>query len=148
MLIFGVKNPTTQTVATDGLVNVGNVYRKFCCKNSCGVGAFGTNTQSINLNHCGIYHITATFVASATVAGDVTFQLLLNDVEATGAFATETITTPNTEFRTFVIDYYVLVDTSCVLGYNSVASQTITFQNTGVEATITSVVVNVDKVKA
>lgn len=148
MLIFGVKNPSTQAVATNGFVNLGNVYRKFCCKNSCGIGAFGTNSQSISLNHCGIYHVTATFVATGDVAGDVTFQLLIDGEAVSGAFSTETITTPTTELRTFVIDYYVLVDNACTLGYNTIASKTISFQNTGVDATISSVIVNVDKVKA
>ena len=29
MLLIGTKNTTSQTVLTDGLVNIGNVYRKF-----------------------------------------------------------------------------------------------------------------------
>lgn len=146
MLLIGVKNTGTQTVLADGIVNIGSVYRKYCKKNACGFPAFARTTNDITLNHSGIYHLTATFVASAPAAGDVTVQLLVNGEVVDGVFATETITTATTEFRTMVIDYYVLVDKDCILNTESTVAQTISFQNTGVDATFTSVVVNVDKV--
>ena len=146
MLLIGVKNTGTQTVLADGIVNIGSVYRKYCKKNACGFPAFARTANDISLQHSGIYHLTATFVASAPAAGDVTVQLLVNGEVVDGAFATETITTATTEFRTMVIDYYVLVDKDCILNTESTVAQTISFQNTGVDATFTSVVVNVDKV--
>ncbi len=146
MLLIGVKNTGTQTVLADGLVNIGSVYRRYCKKNSCGFPAFTRTANDISLNHSGIYHVTATFVTSAPAPGDVTVQLLINGEVVDGAFATETITTAATEFRTMVIDYYVLVDKDCILNTESTVAQTISFQNTGVSATFTSVVVNVDKV--
>lgn len=146
MLLIGVKNTGTQTVLADGIVNIGSVYRKYCKKNACGFPAFARTANDISLQHSGIYHLTATFVASAPAAGDVTVQLLVNGEVVDGVFATETITTATTEFRTMVIDYYVLVDKDCILNTESTVAQTISFQNTGVDATFTSVVVNVDKV--
>jgi hypothetical protein len=146
MLLLGVKNTGTQTVLADGIVNIGSVYRKYCKKNACGVPAFARTANDISLQQSGIYHLTATFVASAPAAGDVTVQLLVNGEVVDGVFATETITTATTEFRTMVIDYYVLVDKDCILNTESTVAQTISFQNTGVDATFTSVVVNVDKV--
>ena len=146
MLLIGVKNTGTQTVLADGIVNIGSVYRRYCKKNDCGVPAFARTANDISLQHSGIYHLTATFVASAPAAGDVTVQLLVNGEVVDGVFATETITTATTEFRTMVIDYYVLVDKDCILNTESTVAQTISFQNTGVDATFTSVVVNVDKV--
>lgn len=146
MLLIGVKNVGTQTVLTDGIVNIGSVYRKYCKKNACGVTAFSRTANDISLQHSGIYHLTATFVASAPTAGTVTVQLLVNGEPVDGAFASETITTATTELRTMVIDYYVLVDKDCVLNTESTAIQTISFENTGDDATFTSVVVNVDKV--
>jgi hypothetical protein len=146
MLLIGVKNTGTQTVLADGLVNIGSVYRKYCKKNACGFPAFARTANDITFNHSGIYHLTATFVVSAPAAGDVTVQLLVNGQVVDGAFATETITTATTEFRTMVIDYYVLVDKDCILNTESTIAETISFQNTGVDATFTSVVVNVDKV--
>lgn len=146
MLLLGVKNTGTQTVLTDGIINIGSVYRRFCKKNSCGIGAFSRTAQDITLNHSGIYHITATFVGSGDAAGVVTVQLLENGEPVAGAFSSETITTVDTELRTFVIDYYILVDKDCVLGSSSTIAKSISFSNTGVDATFTSVVVNVDKV--
>ena len=146
MLLLGVKNTGTQTVLTDGIINIGSVYRRFCKKNSCGIGAFSRTAQDITLNHSGIYHITATFVGSGDAAGVVTVQLLENGEPVAGAFSSETITTVDTELRTFVIDYYILVDKDCVLGNSSTIAKSISFSNTGVDATFTSVVVNVDKV--
>ena len=146
MLLIGVKNTGTQTVLVDGIVNIGSVYRRYCKKNSCGITAFSRTANDISLNHSGIYHLTATFVVSAPAAGTVTVQLLVNGQPIDGAFASETITTATTELRTMVIDYYVLVDKDCVLNTESTVAQTISFENTGDDATFTSVVVNVDKV--
>lgn len=146
MLLIGVKNTGTQTVLTDGLINIGSVYRRYCKKNSCGVPAFSRTANDISLQHSGIYHLTATFVASGTAAGVVTVQLLQNGEEVEGAFASETITTATTELRTLVIDYYILVDRDTILNTDSTIAQTISFENTGIPATFTSVVVNVEKV--
>ena len=146
MLLLGVKNASTQTVLTDGIINLGSVYRRYCKKNSCGIGAFSRTSQDVTLNHSGIYHITATLVGSGDAAGIVTVQLLENGEPIAGAFSSETITTATTELRTFVIDYYVLVDKDSVLGSTSTIAKTISLTNTGVDATFTSVVLNIDKV--
>lgn len=146
MLLLGTKNVGTQTVLTDGVINIGSVYRKFCKKNLCGVPTFNRTANDISLQHEGIYHITATLVGSGDVAGVVTVQLFANGEAISGAFSSQTITTADTELRTFVIDYYVLVDKDCLLGRESTLAQTVSLVNTGVDATFTSVVVNVDKV--
>lgn len=146
MLLIGVKNTGTQTVLADGIVNIGSAYRRYCKKNDCGCPAFLRTANDVSLQHKGMYHLTATFVASAPAAGVVTVQLLLNGEVVEGAFASETITTATTEFRTLVIDYYIPVDEVIMLGCRSVRPATISFENTGVDATFTSVVVNVEKV--
>jgi hypothetical protein len=145
MLLIGTKNIGTQTVLTDGIINIGSVYRKYCKKNACGFPAFSRTANDISLQHSGIYHITATLVGSGDVAGVVTVQLAVNGELVDGAFSSQTITTADTELRTFVIDYYVLVDKDCILGSESTIAQTISLVNTGVDATFTSVIVNVDK---
>lgn len=145
MLLIGTKNVGTQTVLTDGIINLGSTYRRYCKKNDCGVPSFSRTAQDVTLNHSGIYHITATLVGTGTVAGDVSVQLLANGEVVDGAISTETITTATTEFRTFVIDYYLLVDKDCVLNTLSTIAQTISLQNVGVGATFTSVVLNVSK---
>lgn len=146
MLIIGTKNISTQTVLAEGLISLGSTYRRYCKRNSCGVGAFSSTSNSITLNHSGIYHLTATLVGSGTVAGDVSVQLMINGELVDGAISTETITTADTEFRTFVIDYDILVDKDCILGSEATVAQTVSLENVGVGATFTSVVVNVDKV--
>ena len=145
MLLLGLKNISTQAVATDGFVNLGNVYRKYC-KKCNGVTTFSTNGESVTLQQTGIYHITFTAVASGDTAGIVTLQLLEDGNVVDGAFSSQTITTPTTELRTFVIDYYILVNSGCVLNQPLTLSKTISVQNTGVDATFTSVVFNVERV--
>lgn len=145
MLLIGTKNTGTQTVLTDGVVNVGNVYRR-AEVSPCKTSTFLATANGVTLNRSGIYHLTATFVVSAPAAGTVTVQLLLNGEAVDGAFASETITTATTELRTMMIDYYVLVDNDFILNTASTIAQTISFANTGDDATFTSVVVNVDKV--
>ena len=148
MLLLGTKNIGTQTVLADGLVNIGSVYRKFCKRNRCGVPAFSVTANGVTLNTEGIYHITATFVGSGSVAGVLSVQLFLNGIAVDGAISSQTITTADTEVRTWVVDYYAKVDTDCVLGVTSTDAQTVSFANTsdGIDATFTSVVVNIDKV--
>ncbi len=147
MLLIGTKNIGTQTGLADGVVNIGSTYRKFCKRNRCGVPAFSTTANGITLNTEGIYHITAVFVGSGSAAGALTVQLALNGVLIDGALSTQTITTADTEVRTWVIDYYAKVDTDCVLGVTSTDAQTVSFVNTSdtIDATFTSVVVNIDK---
>lgn len=147
MLLLGVQNTSTQTVLADGLINLGASYRRYCKKNNCGIPAFSRTANDITLNHSGIYHITATFIGTGETAGDVTIQMFINGQPVEGAISTETITTATTEFKTFVIDYYVLVDRDTILGSNSTVANSITFQNVSedIDATFTNVVVNVTK---
>ena len=147
MLLIGLKNTGEQTVLATGQINIGNVYRKFCKANRCGVPAFTATSNGVTLQHEGIYHITAVLVGTGETAGDVTVSLFENGEAITGAVSTQTITTATTEFRTFVIDYYVKVDKDCVLGFNTTDAKTISLVNTSdaIDATFTSVVLNVTK---
>ncbi len=145
MLLLGTKNFTSQEVVTNGLVELGNVYRRYCKKIN-GVKTFEFDNSDIILQQSGIYHITATAVGSGAEAGTLAIQLYENGNPISGAFSNETITTPETELRTLTIDYFVLVDNTCILGCNSTVAKAISIVNTGVEATFSSVVVNVEKV--
>lgn len=147
MLLLGLKNIGEQTVLATGQINLGNVYRRFCKANRCGVPAFTATSNGVTLNHEGIYHITATLVGTGETAGDVTVALFENAELVPDAISTQTITTATTEFRTFVIDYYVKVDEDCVLGFKTTGAKTISLVNTSdaIDATFTSVVFNVTK---
>lgn len=146
MLLIGTQNAGSQTVLTDGIISLGSVYRKYCKKTSNCLPTFASDSNSIVLNGQGIYHLTATFVGTGTTAGTVTIQMLENGTPVVGGVTSETITTADTELRTFVIDRYVLVDSTCLLGCTSTLAKDISFENTGVGATFSNVVVNVDKV--
>ena len=145
--LIGLQNSGTQTVLAGGVINAGDVYRQYSnrCRGNV-LRTFSTTANGVRLQSEGIYHLTAVLVGSGTEAGDVTVQLFDNGSIVTPAFSTQTITTPETELRTFVIDYYILVDSACILGCNSTVGKTLTLENTGVGATFTSVVLNVDKV--
>lgn len=144
-LLLGTKNFASQEVLTNGIVQLGNVYRRYC-KRINGTRTFEFDNSDIILQQSGIYHITATAVGSGAEAGTLALQLYENGIPVPGAFSNETITTPDTELRTLTIDYFALVDSACVLGCNSTIAKAISLVNTGVEATYTSVVVNVEKV--
>ena len=146
MLLIGTQNTGSQTVLTNGTINIGEVYRKYCRKTQAGLPNFTNTSNGITLNGQGIYKVTATFVGSGTAAGALTVQMFENGTAVTGGVSTETITTANTEQRTFVVDRFVLVDSACLLGVNSTVAKTISFKNTGVGATFSNVVVNIEKV--
>ena len=144
-LLIGAKNFATQEVVTNGLIEFGNVYRRYC-KRINGTRTFEFDNSDIVLQQNGIYHITVTAVASGTEAGVLAIQLYENGNAISGAFSNETITTPDTELRTLTLDYYTLVDNTCVLGCNSTVAKAISIVNTGIPATFTSVVINIEKV--
>lgn len=145
MLLLGTKNFATQDVVTNGIIQLGNVYRRYCRKIN-GVKTFEFDNTDVILQQSGMYHITVTAVGSGSAAGTLAIQLYENGVPVPGVFSNETITTPDTELRTLTLDYFVLVDSTCVLGQTSTVAKAISLVNTGVEATYTSVVMNIEKV--
>lgn len=146
MYILGSTNSSSQTVLSNGIINMGSTYRRYCKKNSCGTPVFTNNGTSLSLNQEGIYHVTVVAIASGTEAGDVTIQLYRNGDAVGGATSTESVGVADTELHSLVIDYYFIVDSTCVLGVSSVQPAIITLVNTGVGATFSQVTVNIDKV--
>ncbi len=144
--LIGIQDIASQTVLTDSVIAIGDVYRRYCRKNRCGTKVFDNTSTGVTLQWSGVYKVTATLVGTGTEAGDVTVQLFSNGLPVPGAISTQTITTPDTEFRTFVIDKFILVNNSEVLGYNNTLAQTLTLENTGVGATFTNVVLDIVKV--
>ena len=144
--LIGLQDLASQTVLADGVIALGDVYRRYCRKNACGTRVYDNTSTGVTLNWNGIYKVTATLIGTGTEAGDVTVQLFSNGIAVPGAISTETITTPDTEFRTFTIDKFILVNNAEVLGCNSTLAQTLTLENTGVGATFTNVTFDVVKV--
>ena len=143
-LLLGVRNTADQEVAVGGIINLGNVYRKFCKKVN-GVKCFDFTGDAISLNHAGIYHLTATFVTNGGAAGVVTIQMLENGVPALGVYSEQTVSTATTE-RNFAIDTYILVDNANLLGRETTLTKNISFEVLTTAATIALTVVNVEKV--
>lgn len=146
MLLLGVKNTNSQTLAPDSMVNLGSVYRQYSKKNKCGIKTFDFNGTGITLQHEGVYKSTITATFTGAAAGDVIFQLYENGNEISGAVVTETITTAGTETKSVSLDYYTLVNSSCVLGNYVTSPKTLTLVSSGIEATVTNIVVDVLKV--
>lgn len=142
-LLLGLKNISTQAVSSGSSIVLSGAYRKYC-KKVCGLSTFSYTSNSVSLQQPGVYHVTITLVGTGDVAGDITVQLLEDSIPVT--FSTQTVTTPTTEVRTFVLDYYILVDNNTILNSNVVSPKTLTLTNTGVDATFTSVITNIEKV--
>lgn len=144
MLLLGLKNNTIQALDVNENVNLGAVYRKYC-KKCNGTTTFATTGSRVALQQSGIYHITAKLNISAAAAGNIILNLTENGDTILDT-VTETISTATTEFRNVVFDYYVLVDTTCVLGESAINTKVITIQNVGIASTINNVIFNVEKV--
>lgn len=145
MLLLGLRNANSQALTTNDLVNLGGVYRKYCKKIN-GVKTFDTTDTTITLQQQGIYHITATIVANGQAAGVVGFSLVDNDEFLPTAYSSETITTASTEVRTFVIDTYILVDSTCVLGQPTTKIHNLQISNSGIASNVNAITINIDKV--
>lgn len=146
MKIIGTLNTTSQTLLTGELLNLGNVYRRYDSKGSCGLRTYDFNANGITLQHSGIYKVTANITFTAPVAGNVIFQLTNNGTPITGATATETVTTATTEVNTTTIDFFVLVDRDLILNTITTIAESIGVINAGVSSTVTNLVVNAVKV--
>lgn len=144
MILLGLKNTSTQTVPVDGLIDFGAVYRKYTARNlSCNCINTTSSTAPV-ISYRGIYHVYITITFTATAAGDVTLQLLENGEAVAGASATQTVSTASTELNTVSFDYFILVNSSNVLGYIQTAAKAISVQS-GSEITVTNAILNIKK---
>lgn len=141
MVFISSRNNSSQTVLTDGLINIGNTYRKWCRPTRQGQPTFVNNGNGITLNGAGYYDVTATFVASGTEAGDITVSALENGIE-NGQFSTQSVPIADTRLTTLVLKFTVLVQTTKILNCETVVPVTVSFENSGVGATYT--LANVD----
>lgn len=142
---IGLKNSTAQAVAVGGAIDLGAVYRKYVTKCSRGFDTFTSSDQNLTLQHSGFYKVTAVVTFTATTASDVTLQFAENGVAVTGATATETITTANTEFRTITLDYLFVVSKGWVECNITTLIKNISIISPSVPVTITNVIVNAVK---
>lgn len=147
LFFIDLRNVTPQTVVEGGIIDLGRVYRRNDRTNRCGRRTFKATNEDVTLNWQGMYKVEVSAIATGSEAGDLTIQLLANDVAVPSALATETITTADTEIRTLNLQQTILVDSTCILGCNSTIPVGLSLQVLGIGATITNVVVGITKVK-
>lgn len=143
-LLLVTSNTNLQTVETNEIINLGSVIRKYCKKINC-VPTFNFTGQTISLLQSGIYEVSVNITFTGTVAGTATFQLEKNGVALTGATASETITTADTELRSVAFNFPILVNNTCVLNTLSTDLTNLTVVNTGIGTTIQNITVFVTK---
>ena len=142
---IGLKNSTAQSIAVGGAINLGSVYRKYVSRCAKGFDTFTSSDQNLTLQHSGFYKVTAVVTFTAPTPGDVTLQFAENGVPVTGATATETITTADTEFRTITLDYLFVVSKGYVECGLTTLIKNISIISPAVPVTITNVIVNAIK---
>lgn len=123
-------NGTTQAVAVDGTINLGNIIRRF----GCSVDLLG---NAININDAGYYDINVSVTAEPTAIGTVTVSLFDNGVEVPGATASEAVAAANTPTN--------LSLSSIVRVFCGERSSNLTLVLTGTAANVTNVAIVASK---
>lgn len=144
MRLIETVNTAAQTVAIDGLFNLGQIDRKVCsCQ--CGIPTFGFDGVRIYLNHKGYYEITATVVAESAATALSSVQIYANGIALPGAISTITAVADATATYNVTKMVRVLPNCSAVPNNSPVA---ITIGNDGAaDLSATSVNVIVKKVE-
>lgn len=93
--------------------------------------------DSIVLGASGYYHVSITETFTAPVAGTVSSEARIDNVAVTGAKASTTVTTANTEVRSLSYDFIVRVN--CCNG-----PVTLSFVNSGVAINTSNIAVAVE----
>ena len=124
-------NPSTQTVAVGGILNLGSVLRRFGC--NCRLSG-----NAIEVEGEGYYEINSAITLTPTAAGNATVALYVDGVAIQGATATGGITTVGNSVTLPII---TTIRKSCCSG----ASQ-ITLVLTAGASTVNNVSVRVTKV--
>lgn len=141
LLNLQISNITSQEVAEQEIVNLGNVVRKYCMANACGIPTFtfANGTNSVTFNQAGYYKVDVNATFSSATPGVGTLELYANGMPLSQALASETITTANTELRSIAFSTTIRVLPN--------APVTISLVNTStIPLTIEPVTVNVVKI--
>lgn len=128
-----VVNNTTQDVVVNGLINPGNIIRRF-----------GPNVNLINsaiqLDGQGYYSLDTSVTLAPTAAGEVTVSVFRDGVLIPGSTATETVAAAG-DFVNLSIN--ALIREKMCYYYNEPSN--LTFVLTGVDASITNIATTVIK---
>lgn len=134
-------NTAAQTVALNGLINMGNVIRRFGCVKGTSTPYATTSGTSTILSSCGrcpsYFNINASIVAVPTAAGTVTVTAFQDGVAIPGATASATVAAAATSV-TLPLVFGVRMN-------SGVTSSNITYVVTGAASSITNVAQTVEK---
>lgn len=131
--LIDVALTTSSEVLANGIVPLGAITRK----RGCNLGLSG-NAISIVDDYNNYYLVTVTATFTAPAAGVVTLNLQQNGNVVTGATASTTITTADTEVRSLSFSKYIKT-------FNGCGIDTLSFVNAGVAATFSNIDVTVSK---
>lgn len=116
-------NSTNRTVTTGELIPLTTTVRRVCCDVVLG-------SNNVTFNKAGIYIVDATFNATASTAGNITVQLLLDDEVQSNGTASETAA-DTTGIHNLHFTTSILVPAYC----KCVPRHTLTLKNVGTGAT-------------
>ena len=127
-----VVTTASSSVVANGILPLTTINRRYGC-------SLNLSGNAILLNDPGYYLVNITTTFTAPVAGVVAVTLNQNGSAVSGATASTTITTATTEVRSLSFSKIVRVTCGAV-------PSTLTFVNTGVDATFTNISANVVKI--
>lgn len=131
--LISVATTSDTSVVTNGLLPLGTIVRKRGNEINLSGNAIAITDTGSNY-----YLATVSATFNAPVAGDVTLSLLQNGTAVTGATASTTITTADTEVRS--LSFSAIVRT-----FNCCGIDSLSIVNTGVGATFTNIAMQVEK---
>lgn len=110
--LIQVANPSSQTVALNGIIDLGSTQRRFGC--NCRLSGNG-----IEVDGAGYYAIDASVSVAPTVAGPVTVAIYKDGVQIPGAIASDSVSTANSPSN-------VAINTTIRLGCNCESADNLT----------------------
>lgn len=133
-------NTSPQTVAIGGVINMGNIIRRFGCVKGTSLPFATVNGGTTILSSCGkcpkYFKFDTDFVVVTTAAGTVTITAFQDGVAIPGATASATVAADATSV-TLPLSFGVRLN-SCV------TSSTITYVLTGADSTVNNVAQTVE----
>lgn len=144
MKLIQTVNTAAQTVAVNGLFNLGQIDRKVCsCQ--CGTPTFGFDGTRIYLNHKGYYEIAVTATAESVATALSSVQIYANGIALPGAISTITAVADATATYNVTKIVRVLPNCSAIPNNSPVA---ITIANAGAtDLDASSITVTITKVE-
>jgi hypothetical protein len=122
--------PTNASIESGGVLPLTTIVRRRGCNIS-------QLNDSFVLKAPGYYHVSISATFSAPVPGNVSLNIVQDNVNVQSATATTTITTANTEIRTLTMNAIIRVPCNC-------SSSVLTVVNSGVAINTSNIAIDVE----